>query len=1373
MAKPPQAPKPLNLKGTAGNDILQGAALGDTIDGGKGNDTLIGAGGGDTLIGGAGADTFRYLAFADSIASTGIDNIADFSAAAGDKVDLTALGHATLQSSFNPNVFGLQAVFSYDAGLNRTTLSYYDGSSTPVFQLYMAGNVTYSPTAFMGIYNPPTFAVSDASASNEGGGLYFFVTRSGDLSQSGSISYTVNGVNAGSVSFAAGSAEAVIIVASPEDNIVEPNELFAVQLTTNTFGGTYTDATGVGTILDNDAPTEGDDNLVGTAGNDTIYLLGGDDTFDGLAGNDIIYGYAGNDTINGGAGNDTLSGDEDDDILDGGTGSDAVYGNDGNDTVIWSGNWTAGETKSFNGNAGYDILDLSGLNINVRLTGAQLFVGSSSNVGSANAFEYIIGTAFDDRMDFSSPLYWEGGAIALEGGAGNDTLIGGADKDHIYGGIGNDTLSGADGGDMLAGGLGADTFRYSSVSDSGVLTMPINMDVIADFNSADGDKFDFSLIDSNPELAGHQGWFFNDSGAFRSDLSDQGKGQLVLIDQGNGTYTLTAYLMGNGDEDMSVYVSTTITASDFIGDVVPAPPPPPVFSIDDITVSEGQYDNGNGETAFTVTRSGDLGAASSVLVSFTPITAIEGSDYYPPLTVQVSFLPGEATATGYIALSADNVAGESPETIALTLSNPVNGVIGDGSAVLTILDNTFPTDFSDNLVGTEGDDTIDLLGGQIDQYFGLGGNDTIMGGNGNDFLHGGDGNDTITGGSGNNAIWGDDGNDTAIFAGAFANYSITLQPDMITVRDNATTYADGLMGIETVLFADGTYDVASGSFNTIDGDELPNDLLGTQYNDTINGFGGVDTLQGFEGDDYLDGGDGNDFLYGGDGDDTLFGDVGGDVQTGGAGADSFVYSAFVESPWFGGDTIYDFNPGEGDVIDLTALGSFNLVPTWQYGLGQQATMTYNGNGTLLQLYADDGSYIPDSTIFIRGGDFRSGDGILGLVTTLPTVGFGSDFAVNEDAGTISVTIYRSGDLTQTSFINWSWQGGSADDGDDFTPGYSGLVEFATGQSEATFTFDIIDDATQEAAETVNFFISQSNAIIGDSQTIVTINDNDLPPPVFTINNVTASEGDGTMTLTVTRTGDLSQASTVEWALGANNAGTGMPFDYYWNGWDTNVSRVLTFAAGVATQIITFNIVDDNSVEGGDGFQIFLQNATNGTITQSLGSGRATITDNDAPTSGNDNLVGTEFNDTINLLDGNDTYSGLGGNDVITGGLGGDILDGGLGNDVFVYNSVSESSPSLGSVDEINDFVRGSDLIDLSGIDANALTPIDDAFTYIGNNAFTNVAGQLRVQTPSQGEPGNLNIVQGDVNGDGIADFAIVLWSPSSTLDAPSVSNFII
>jgi Ca2+-binding RTX toxin-like protein len=58
--------------------------LGDHLVGGPGNDILDGKGGDDVLTGGGGSDLFVFKG------GYGNDTIADFSAAQGDKVDLSA-----------------------------------------------------------------------------------------------------------------------------------------------------------------------------------------------------------------------------------------------------------------------------------------------------------------------------------------------------------------------------------------------------------------------------------------------------------------------------------------------------------------------------------------------------------------------------------------------------------------------------------------------------------------------------------------------------------------------------------------------------------------------------------------------------------------------------------------------------------------------------------------------------------------------------------------------------------------------------------------------------------------------------------------------------------------------------------------------------------------------------------------------------------------------------------------------------------------------------------------------------------------------------------------------------------------------------------
>jgi serralysin len=115
----------------------------------------------------------------------------------------------------------------------------------------------------------------------------------------------------------------------------------------------------------------------------------------------------------------------------------------------------------------------------------------------------------------------------------------------------------------------------------------------------------------------------------------------------------------------------------------------------------------------------------------------------------------------------------------------------------------------------------------------------------------------------------------------------------------------------------------------------------------------------------------------------------------------------------------------------------------------------------------------------------------------------------------------------------------------------------------------------------------------------------------------------------------------------------------------------------------------------------------------------------------------------------DALTGGGGNDLIYGGLGADTLRGNGGADTFRYQSASESQS--GALDTILDFAQGSDKIDLSAIDANSAAGGDQAFSWIGSNAFSGTAGQLRAY-----QDGASWFVEGDTNGDSVADLVIQL-----------------
>ena len=152
-------------------------------------------------------------------------------------------------------------------------------------------------------------------------------------------------------------------------------------------------------------------------------------------------------------------------------------------------------------------------------------------------------------------------------------------------------------------------------------------------------------------------------------------------------------------------------------------------------------------------------------------------------------------------------------------------------------------------------------------------------------------------------------------------------------------------------------------------------------------------------------------------------------------------------------------------------------------------------------------------------------------------------------------------------------------------------------------------------------------------------------------------------------------------------------------------------------------------------------------------------------SGNDSLEGSYGNDTLNGEDGKDRLHGDDGNDRLNGGNGNDylygengrdILAGGSGADVFKYASATDSLAGAGK-DVISDFDGSAafnrDQIDLRDVDANDTLVGDQAFTYIGSNAFSSSSGRF---TPGQLRYSSLGVLQGNTDFDGAAEFEIQL-----------------
>lgn len=228
-----------------------------------------------------------------------------------------------------------------------------------------------------------------------------------------------------------------------------------------------------------------------------------------------------------------------------------------------------------------------------------------------------------------------------------------------------------------------------------------------------------------------------------------------------------------------------------------------------------------------------------------------------------------------------------------------------------------------------------------------------------------------------------------------------------------------------------------------------------------------------------------------------------------------------------------------------------------------------------------------------------------LIVRAPQVNFATATAtIDEQNGQATLTVVLdapngAGPVTlsyQTTTL------GTAQTGSDYTA-VNGIVTIPAGQTSATFTVLLQDDALDEADETVILTLSNPvGAVLGaTTTTTLTLVDNDAAP-ILSISNVTVNENNGTAVFAVT----LNVPSGRDVAVTVNTVdGTATaPTDY------TAIQNlVLTLPAGQTSASITVPLVDDGVKEENEQFSINLSSPVNVTLLSNVTT--ATITDNDS------------------------------------------------------------------------------------------------------------------------------------------------------------------
>ena len=204
-------------------------------------------------------------------------------------------------------------------------------------------------------------------------------------------------------------------------------------------------------------------------------------------------------------------------------------------------------------------------------------------------------------------------------------------------------------------------------------------------------------------------------------------------------------------------------------------------------------------------------------------------------------------------------------------------------------DELYGGEGDDELYGYPGDDRLDGGAGD-DRLEGWAGNDQLYGGAGNDWLIGNQGNDQLEGGAGDDLLYGREGRDR-LYGG---------EGDDELLGGAGSDILRGGAGADTIsyLSSDAPVDIrlstghASGGHAKGDAFSEVENIIGSYYNDRLDGDANDNELTGGGGADTLTGGAGTDIFRFNRGDSLGNGDVITDFRVAGANRDALDLRAF-------------------------------------------------------------------------------------------------------------------------------------------------------------------------------------------------------------------------------------------------------------------------------------------------------------------------------------------------------------------------------------------------------------------------------------------------------------------------------------------------
>ncbi|MDH6168921.1 Ca2+-binding RTX toxin-like protein [Variovorax boronicumulans] len=1156
------------LVGNAGNNRLDGGAEADSMAGGAGNDTYVVDNQLDTLLEdiNAGIDTVH-----SSVSWTLGSNLENLTLTGVQDLNATGneLANVLTGNAGNNILDGAQGADAMAGGAGNDTY-YIDSAADSVTEAANAGldtlhasvNVTLSANVENAVlFGAAISATGNALDNTLIGNSLANVLLGGDGNDTldgGTGADAMNGGAGDDVYFVDNAGDTITeLAAGGRDTVVTE-----VTIDLTTLGaGQLEDAVLAGTANLNLTGNALDNVLTGNSGNNTLNGGAGNDTLIGGQGADTMIGGAGNDTyevdsaldvvtelaaggidtvntsvavnlgtlgsgqvenasltgiadlnLTGNALVNTLTGNNAANVLDGGAGADILTGGAGNDTYVVD---VAGDVVTEQANEGTDLVQslisyTLGANVeNLTLTGTAAINGTGNELNNV-----------------------------LTGNAANNTLIGGA---------GNDTLNGAAGVDTMTGGAGSDFYYVDNAAD--VVTELVNegIDTVAT-------NISYTLGANVENLTINTAAAVNGTGNTLNNVISIGAGDNVV--NGREGIDTASYRLATSAVTVSLAVTTAQATGGSGSDTL--------LNIENLTGS-AYNDKLTGDATANVL---DGGAGADTLIGGA------GNDTYVVDAAGdvVTELANEGTDLVQSAITY--TLGADVENLALTGAAAVNGT---GNALSNVLTGNAA---NNTLSGAAGDDTLN----------GGAGVDTLIGGTGNDTYYVDNAGDVVTELAG-------EGTDRVL---ATVSYTLGANAENLIINTTAAVNATG-NALANVLYA------GAGN-NVIDGAEGA-DALSYVYAATsvtvslastvaqVTGGSGTDTILNIEN------------LVGSNYNDTLTGNATANVLNGGTGADAMIGAA-------GNDTYYIDNAG--DVItELANEGTdfaytyvnYTLAANVESGSIAATTATdLTGNALANTLFAGSGNNVlngMDGIDTVSYVNVTSGvTANLGVTTAQATGGSGSDTLLNIENLTGSAF---NDTLTGDAGAN-VLSGGAGDDtlqgaaGNDMLDGAAGADAMSGGIGDDVYNVDnsadVVTELTNEGADTVRATISYTLGANAENLLI----------------NTTAA---------VNATGNaLNNVLTIG---AGNNVVNGL------GGVDTASYSYATSAVTVNLAITTAQATGGSGSDTLLGVENLIGSAFNDTLT---GNTASNVLDGGA---GNDTLIGGAGTDTLTGGAGNDIY----------------------------------------------------------------------------------------------------------------------------------------